>query len=164
MGADKAGNRSAAGAEQWQVELRVRQVMRAAWDRFLDFFIAAWLGLLPIAWRRYRSRKSTGPSPRKASAFQEPSRGSTSVGVEAEIDRGRESLYNRRWRGWFGKAGCPCHGCRAFTQGARKEGQMRKKPRKPAALLNFDRPYNHGDGAVSFVMNRSDGKSLAGLR
>ena len=46
MGADKAGDRSAAGAGQWKVELRVPPVMRDVWDRLLDFCVATWLGLL----------------------------------------------------------------------------------------------------------------------
>jgi hypothetical protein len=46
MGANKAGDRSAAGAGQWKVELRVRPVMRDVWDQLLDFIIATWLGVL----------------------------------------------------------------------------------------------------------------------
>jgi hypothetical protein len=48
MGADKAGNRSAAGAAIGRAKLKPRRasVVREAWDRLLDFVIATWLGLL----------------------------------------------------------------------------------------------------------------------
>jgi hypothetical protein len=34
-------------------------------------------------------------------------------------------------------------------------------PQKPAAFSGFTDPYNHGDGTVSFQINREDGKSLS---
>jgi hypothetical protein len=48
MGADQAGDRGAPAAAIEQAKLKPRRasVVREAWDPLLDFFIAAWLGLL----------------------------------------------------------------------------------------------------------------------
>jgi hypothetical protein len=48
MGADKAGDRGAAGAAMRQAKLKQRRasVVREAWDRLLDFAVAAWFSLL----------------------------------------------------------------------------------------------------------------------
>src|SRR6516162_6707136 len=48
MGADKAGDRSAAGAAGRPVKLKVcrASMVRDVWDRLFDFCVATWLGLL----------------------------------------------------------------------------------------------------------------------
>jgi len=48
MGADKAGDRSAAGAAIGRPKLKPDRasVVRKAWDCLLDFIIATWLGVL----------------------------------------------------------------------------------------------------------------------
>ena len=48
MDADRAGNRSVAGAAIGHARLKRRRasVVREAWHRLLDFVIATWLGLL----------------------------------------------------------------------------------------------------------------------
>jgi hypothetical protein len=38
---------------------------------------------------------------------------------------------------------------------------MQHMPPKPAGLLEFSDPCNHGDGTVSFQLRRQDGESLA---
>ena len=73
MGTDKAGDRGAAGAAIGRAGLKPRRasVVREAWDRLLDFIIAAGLGILdwlapPRETPVDRAIRLEGEKPRKA--------------------------------------------------------------------------------------------------